>query len=194
MMRPTWNRRRWLVFTGLIAMASAVRCDAVQNVLDPSNTISIGAAAARFGERVTKAAEAEKPTLLVLETIEEVNPTTNYQRVSLLLVNPLDVPITYHGYRMDGWDKRPPTGEISPFYTTELREKPNGGWKPNPIGWCGSGAGQMTIPPKQAGCFDAMFYLPAVAGRIGVNYRTPNQDEKSFMTVWSPEIALELRP
>ena len=193
MMRPTWTRRRWLAFTGLIAMASAVRCDAVQGVLDPHNTISIGAATARFGERVTKAAEADKPTLLFLESLEEVNPTTNYHRVSLLLVNPLDVPITYHGYRMDGWDKRPPTGEISPFYTTELREKPNEAWKPNSLGWCGTGAGQMTIPPNQAGRFEAVFYRPATAGRIGVNYRTPNQDERSFTTVWSQEIKLDAK-
>jgi hypothetical protein len=152
-----------------------------------------GLARPRFGERVTKAAEAEKPTILFLKTIDEVNPTTNYQRVSLLLVNPLEVPITYHGYRMDGWDKRPPTGEISPFYTTELREKPNDAWKPNPVGWCGTGAGQMTIPPNQAGYFDAVLYSPADAARIGLRYRTPDQGETSATIVWSQEIKLEVK-
>ena len=65
--------------------------------------------------------------------------------------NPGDAPVPYFGYRSDSYAPPLKDGTISPLYRIELRS--GGKWAENRQGWCGTGVGPVSLPPKGKATF-----------------------------------------
>ncbi len=110
--------------------------------------------------------------------------------IDLVLLNPMDVPITYCGYGMGAWRTRPPSGEIGPLYSTQIKVAEDTNWHNDPNSWlCGNGAGPMIVPPKHAGRFDARVKLPLLSARIGIECEWTSPDgQRRQIDVWSEDV------
>lgn len=157
---------------------------------DDTNTLPIAKIAESGGVAVATAAKGTKPSIVLVRTRSEALGDGRVLAAELVLVNPLDVPITYHGYTMDSWATRPPVGEIHPLYSRQVKDGDE--WKDSSIGWCGTGAAEMTVPPGHAGRFAASIVLPAKTARAGVRCQwTGPGEKKETLVLWSSDIKPE---
>lgn len=122
------------------------------------NTLPVVTIAATDGQAVSEALEEDGPTIVHIGETQFKTDFAERYLTWFVLVNPLDVSITYHGYRMDSWQTRPPVGEISPFYAVQVKTGDEGQWQDASFGRCGTGVDRMVVKPGHAGRFLA--YLP----------------------------------
>lgn len=106
--------------------------------------------------------------------------------VRLLLVNPTDQPIEYGGYTVESWAEAPPVGQISPLYSRGKRNA-EGEWKEDPVGWCGTGADTMVVPPGHAGEFSAHVSTEGQS-RVGFNLTQTSATGTTISELWSPPL------
>jgi hypothetical protein len=141
----------------LFAIAIASGCS------DSHNTMPIPQMQAKLGATFS----GDTPEVVVVGGRAERHGDHTYHVAELVLVNHLAVPISYHGYRMDSWQTRPPAGKINPLYSREIKTTDDSGWHAEITGWCGTGADTMIVPPKHAGRFDARIEMPALSAKVG---------------------------
>jgi thiol-disulfide isomerase/thioredoxin len=159
---------------------------------DTHNTMTIQQIENQLETQLSSDAPLTVPELCVLGSRTSHHGDRSFLVADLVLVNPLSVPLTYYGYRMDSWSTRPPAGEISPLYSTQLKDADNSEWQNGFNGWCGTGAATMVVPPKYAGRFDAQIELPVLAARIGVECSWKTSDGQTRQEeVWTREIVTQ---
>jgi hypothetical protein len=104
------------------------------------------------------------------------------------VTNPGTQTLQYFGYRPDSFHPPIPTGQMRPIYRIEVKQA--GKWQAHPIGWCGSGDGDLDFAPKTSATFGV--WVPAgpwEAVRIGISWRPAGGDKKAARAVaWSPEL------
>lgn len=127
------------------------------------------------------------PTILKFEQTLLRGPIPRID-IEFVLVNPLEVPIEYYGYELNSWETRPPIGEISPLYRLERREEGGTEWTKSPVGWCGTGAGTMYVPPRHAGRFRVQIPVNNGVMRVGLKYSRKDNDISFSEQLWSDEI------
>jgi hypothetical protein len=107
--------------------------------------------------------------------------------ISLEVANPNDVAIPYVGYTSDSFEGGLPAGTISPIYRVELQA--GDAWKPHPIGFCGTGIGDVTLAPRSKVTFGVL--LPVgdwTAAKVGLTWWDPATDGKETAITWSTPI------
>ena len=104
------------------------------------------------------------------------------------LTNPGTQTLQYFGYRPDSVSPPIPKGQIRPMYRIELKQA--GKWQAHPIGWCGTGDGDLDFAPKTSATFGV--WVPAgpwEAVRIGISWRLAGGNKEAARAVaWSPEL------
>jgi hypothetical protein len=175
---------RWIATVLLLSCAAiaAVSC------ADDQNTIPISAIATTNGEPVSRAAKATKPEIVFLGQRIESHGNSTYVVADLVFVNPLEVPVTYPGYRMDSWQTRPKKGEISPLYRLRVQHDGDRDMKDKFVGWCGTGADKMIVRPKEAGRFNARIAMPVKSAEIGFSCTWSVNGTRKTTEIWSPTI------
>ena len=174
---------------GLLVTASASAVAPPKG--DPYNTFPIAEAQKKFSVDLKEEAAAKAPVFKIVgkrRLSEEVHEPV----FEIILVNPLDVEISYGGYTMDAWEERPKPGEISPLYATEVKTAADPKWHDGGPGWCGTGAGEMVIRPHEAGRFTVRIEPESVALKAGVACEWKNAaGEKVKQTLWTPDLLAE---
>jgi hypothetical protein len=155
------------------------------------NTVSVSQVEKKLGTKFVN--EGLTPQIVLIGHSREKRVNHEYYIAELVLVNTLDVPIQYYGYRMDSWDKRPPTGEISPFSKLEVKTAENPVWHDVTLTMeCGTGRGTMAVPPKRAGRFKTLIQLPVLSARVGFHCSwVDSTGKQQEMQIWSEEIKTE---
>ncbi|HEV7279194.1 MAG TPA: hypothetical protein VGN57_03185 [Pirellulaceae bacterium] len=125
---------------------------------------------------------------IVISEARPLLPDARHQEVRLVLINPTSDSIEYYGYPALSSSNPPPPGEILPFYTFE-RLDDAGVWRPAPVGWCGTGARTLQVPPGHAGEFLA-HVEPGKRVRVGVEVTRHSRSGTNISAVWSPAIDL----
>jgi hypothetical protein len=179
------------VLCGLFPIASGCADD--MNTLPIATIASKSTIASKYGQAISKVAAKDGPTIVSVAVPETPTDTNPRFLTRFVLLNPLNVPITYYGYRMDAWQDRPPIGEISPLYTTQTRKPADKGkWKRGEVGWCGTGADTMVVKPGHAGRFYAYLPLDVSDCKVIVECKW-NENGKSVTKVISSR-SVESRP
>ncbi len=154
------------------------------------NTLPIETFAETNGSLVTDAAALSEPSILVVSYSGAPRGERVYLMANLIIVNPLDQPIDYFGYRMNSFARKPPAGEILPIYVCKWTDPESLKLQQKSPFWCGTGAGMMSIPPKHAGRFRAEIEMPPTSLKIGLArcWNDPG-GEWQHGVIWSEEIA-----
>ena len=104
------------------------------------------------------------------------------------VTNPGTQTLQYFGYRPDSFNPPIPKGQMRPIYRIELKHA--GKWQAHPIGWCGTGDGDLDFAPKTSATFGV--WVPAgpwEAVRIGISWRLAGGNKEAARAVaWSPEL------
>lgn len=103
--------------------------------------------------------------------------------------------VPYLGYKSDSFEPKLADGRISPLYKTEYRMK-SGEWKEDPIGWCGTGRGPVSVAGKATVKFDAPVYKEGEWDevRVGVVWYAGGHGKES-QTAWSkPASKKDVKP
>jgi hypothetical protein len=108
----------------------------------------------------------EKDVCLV---VESESTHSGWHAFSIRLLNPSDLPLTFHGY-----------SEQSPLYSVQRWIK--GKWVDKIRGVCGTGLRQCTIPRLQASIFSANVKEEMLPARFGVRYA---QGEEEGQIIWT---------
>jgi hypothetical protein len=132
------------------------------------NTLPIEGFVKTVGPLAKEAAALQRPSIQFISHRIESSGSHSYRYIELLIVNPLEEPMNYFGYRMDSMADAVPSGQISPIYNPHEKEAETGEWKRKQLGWCGTGSGVMMIPPKHAARFTANVNNPGVPLKIGI--------------------------
>ena len=105
------------------------------------------------------------------------------------VVNANADPVPYLGYTPDSFEPKLVDGRISPLYKTEYRAK-GGEWKEDPIGWCGTGRGPVSVAGKATAKFDAPVYKEGERDevRVGVVWYAGGHG-KEPQTAWSKPLS-----
>lgn len=153
---------------------------------DETNTLPVSVIAETDGEIVQRALKSDEPSIIL------VPKNSKNQKTHFVLVNPLEVSITYFGYVMTAWSERPPSGEISPLYLMKIKAGEDQAWKEGQIGWCGTGAGIMKVHPGYAGRFNAQAPQAQVASyKIGFECTWTVDGKKKSKQLWSPAVTVK---
>lgn len=123
---------------------------------------------------------------IVVSEMKPLKPDARHQEALLVLVNPTSDRIEYYGYPALSSSDPPPPGEIFPFYNFE-RLDDAGVWQPELVGWCGTGAASLQVPPGHAGEFLAHIE-PGKPVRVGVEVTRHSGSGTNISTIWSPAI------
>jgi hypothetical protein len=112
--------------------------------------------------------------------------------VKFEVVNPNAADLHYRGYTSNSFEGGLKAGVISPQYRVELKKGKD--WKAQPMGWCGTGIGPVTIPAKGKGTFEVL----APAGewdeaRFGVVWFT-GADRKTSSVAWGTVTRKDVTP
>ena len=190
----SWIGTGAVVYLAAIVAASNITVNGVpviRHVLPTShNTLPAREMGASQGIDLSAALAAGQPKLVYAgKEIVASNNGNSYTYAHFVLVNPLDVPIAYHGYLMSSWSSRPPLGLIHPFCAQQQTDAANPQWHDKPRGYCGTGAGEMIVPPHHAGLFIDSLDAAALSAKIGVSctWQGPNGQPVEAM-IWSDEI------
>jgi hypothetical protein len=77
-------------------------------------------------------------------------------------------------------------GDIEPFYTRQALQGSK--WQKDGLGWCGTGAGKMVVPPGRAGRFN-ISASDAKTFRVGIHCQwTHLTDGPQDGVIWSEPI------
>jgi hypothetical protein len=156
------------------------------------NTLPAARIAKTDGQKVTDALQADVPTIVLVGKRTKIQAGQSQIVADLVLVNPLDVPVTYTGYRMDCFSTRPAAGEIHPFCSKEVIEPDTEDVREPIVFWCGTGAGTMSVPPKYAGRFAAGVALPVSSARVGIECSWVSADGRTqSQKIWSENFAAD---
>ena len=113
---------------------------------------------------------------------------TGHRMLAFTALNPNKTPLPYVGYLPSSFDPPTAKGRISPLYRMEIRR--NGKWQPHGIGWCGTGVGDVALPPGEPQRFDVP--VPADgwdALKVGIVWYPAARDHRDSSTAWSEVIA-----
>ncbi len=180
--------KRGLLLSLAIVVCVGIACLASSS--DDTNTLPIAKIAETTGVAVTDVGTGTTPSIVFVRTRSEALGGAKAIVAEFVLVNPLDVPITYYGYTMDSYQTRPPAGEIHPLYSR--RDKEGDEWKDVRAGWCGTGAADMKVPSKKAGRFEALIQLPSPVTQVGFQCAWTAADGKKVeQIIWSDDIKTE---
>ena len=141
---------------------------------DQHNTLPIN----QVEKKLAVSFSCREPELVLVGKRSHSSGGHIFRYADLLLVNPMNVPIEYKGYRMDSWQTRPPVGEISPFYSLQIQTAEDKTWHNGSIGWCGTGAGKMTVPPKHVGRFAVHIDPRGTSAKISLKCSWTDSDGK----------------
>jgi hypothetical protein len=111
-----------------------------------------------------------------------------YIFASFEVTNPNDASLPYVGYTSDSFEGGLKDGAIAPIYRIELKNEDR--WNKHDVGFCGTGIGPVTLPPKSKVTFQAV--LPAGewdAAKVGLSWWYPTADESKATVAWSSEIS-----
>jgi hypothetical protein len=160
--RRTFSLRALWITVSVLCVAFAVWA----YVPDPNNTLPMARIVPR--EKLQEVKNSKQPQLIWLSEETVVSSSGSRQRYWLAIVNPTNQTLHYHGYKMDSWEHRPSSGEISPFISYEYET--TAGWTPVKMGYCGTGAGDLDIKPGHAGKFDMVNFERHEPFRVRVGY------------------------
>ncbi len=131
-----------------------------------------------------------KPPRIRFLGVSRVPAGEGHLRLIFEASNPNEAPLPYRGYLAEGFAPPLHKGVIAPHYLIEFRR--DGKWKPEPIGWCGTGAGPVQLPARGT----AQFAVDVPkdnwhAVKVGVDwFATP--DRKGVpTTTWSDVVTPE---
>lgn len=146
------------------------------------------------GEKAGKSLQTERkngpalkpPTIRVLG-ISPVFVGEDHRRIRFEAANPNDSPLPYSGYRADGFSPPLTKGVIAPHYHLEFRR--DGAWKPHPIGWCGTGAGDVALPPGGRAEFSVTVPEDGWdAFKVGVDWFSSQERKGDPIIAWSDPV------
>ena len=122
-------------------------------------------------EAIPKGYADEKAIAIKLESL--VRNKGAYE-VKFRIINPTTKPMTFTGY-----------SEKSPLTDTQYWK--DGKWvDPKPVGICGTGLRQCTIPPGQSAVFQAYLQGDKLPARVGLTYAHGGREQGHL--VWSEKI------
>jgi hypothetical protein len=102
------------------------------------------------------------------------------------------VAVPYVGYTSESFEGGLPEGTISPIFRVQLQQA--GEWKPHSIGFCGTGIGPVTLPPKSKVTFEI---LPPpgdwTAAQVGLAWYDTADPEEKPSVAWSAPIKAQER-
>jgi hypothetical protein len=104
--------------------------------------------------------------------------------------NPNAEPLPYVGYRANAFAPPLMAGTVAPLYSVEVLK--GGKWTPHPIGWCGTGVGEVAIPARGKASFTV--HLPDgdwEAMKAGLSWFKKAGPEGRPEAAWSPAVARE---
>lgn len=132
-----------------------------------------------------------RPMPLRLRFREVSWPKAGNDRIGVIIevTNPNPIPLSCIAYRPGGWKKNVlyTRKEISPLYQVEMQKK--GKWEPNRVGWCGTGAGPVILPPKTTKIFTAFLRKDGWEhARVGLSW-FPSDRLAETATAWSEPIS-----
>jgi hypothetical protein len=105
------------------------------------------------------------------------------------VTNPNAAPIPFVGYTPDSFEGGLKAGTIAPIYRVELLQ--DKAWKPQSIGWCGTGIGPVSIPAKRKVTFSVLQPIGDwEAVRVGLAW-FPTSDRAKPEVAWSEPITRE---
>jgi hypothetical protein len=110
-----------------------------------------------------------------------------HARLIFEVTNPNRQPLPYVGYTADSFSPSLKAETIAPLYQVELRQ--GKAWKAKPMGWCGTGIGQVSLPARGKVTFEVL--LPEgdwEAVRVGLTW-FPSSDRKGAATAWSAGVS-----
>jgi hypothetical protein len=104
------------------------------------------------------------------------------------VANPNRALVPYFGYTANSFSPPLPEGTMSPLYLLELRQ--GGVWKARGIGWCGTGIGNVALPPRGK----VTFTVVPPAGRwdalkVGLRWRSSAERKGPWQTAWSDPVS-----
>jgi hypothetical protein len=178
------NNRTRLIATVLFSVITLL-----SGCADDMNTLPVATIAAIDGQSVSEALKENGPTIVHIGRPQVEAGSGERFLTWFVLVNPLNVPISYHGYRMDSWTERPPVGEISPFYGMQTKNPDEGQWQNGNVGWCGTGAGTMVVKGEHCGRFKTYLPLGESDCKIGFTCSWTNNGKTTSKVIWSPTIS-----
>jgi hypothetical protein len=101
--------------------------------------------------------------------------------------NGADTPLPYAGYLPQPADRPNPAYSIHPIYTLQYERK--GGWKPHPLGWCGTGTGPVRLSPQSKNTFLVTVPLDDwQALKAGITWY-PSEDRNDPQVAWSDAVS-----
>jgi hypothetical protein len=104
--------------------------------------------------------------------------------------NPGESPIPYSGYLANSFDPPLKDGTISPLYRVGLRS--GGKWAEKPMGWCGTGRGPVSLPPKGKATFTAVVPKGGWDGlKVGLTWWPSPYRKVSAEVAWSDPLTPE---
>ena len=110
--------------------------------------------------------------------------------------NPNKTPLMFVGYRADSFDPKIEDGRISPIYVLQHQQGPDGKWKDQPLGWCGTGIDGIVLKPGSRPTFSVLIRADATqtAVRVGIRWSKPVKFDEApagaFKIGWSNSFEL----
>lgn len=184
--RHTPRRNRVALIVSLFVGAMPL----LSGCTDEINTLPVDDFTGPDSQAVSEAFMQTEPTIIHTGRPYQKTDSGDRYLASFVLVNPLNVPIEYYGYRMDSFSERPPAGEIHPFYALQIMKHGDDQWQDGNMGYCGTGADTMVVNPRQAGRFQAHMPLGEGDCRISVSCSWGDNEVSMSKVCSSPTISL----